>query len=108
MLENVTTFRGRDRYTIETPWNYFPTDGDAMLLARVAETRASAELENVAWGSAWRELAQNGCAFRGIRRGARVVADFAAEQRSSMTAGFGSWCVHGQIFAKAKTFFSTG
>ncbi len=47
VLENVTTFQGRNRYTIETPWGYLNADGDAMLLARVAETRAIAELENV-------------------------------------------------------------
>ena len=47
VLENVTTFYGRNRYTIETRWGYLTAESDALLAARVAEVRAIAELERV-------------------------------------------------------------
>ena len=43
VLENVTTFYGRNRYTIETRWGYLTAESDALLAARVAEVRAIAE-----------------------------------------------------------------
>ena len=47
VLDHVTTASGRNRYTIETPWGYLTADGDAMLMARVAEASAIAELLTV-------------------------------------------------------------
>ncbi len=55
VLDNVTTFQGRNHYTIETPWGYFSAEGDAMLMARIAEARALAEMQNVSRTEAYKE-----------------------------------------------------
>ena len=55
VLENVATFQGRNRYTIETPWGYFSAEGDRMLMARIAEARAIGELENVSRTDEYKE-----------------------------------------------------
>src|SRR5690349_17525042 len=47
VMEQVVPSLGRNYYTLETPWGYFSADGDAMLMARVAEANALAELQNV-------------------------------------------------------------
>jgi hypothetical protein len=47
VLEKVTTFDGRNRYAIETPWGYFIAEGDAMLLSRMAEANAMAEMKQL-------------------------------------------------------------
>lgn len=47
VLDKVSTALGRNHYIIETPWGFLSAEGDSMLMARVAEARAIAELENV-------------------------------------------------------------
>lgn len=55
VLPNVATAYGRNHYTIETPWGYLTADGDVMLMARVAEVGAIAELENVSRTDAFKQ-----------------------------------------------------
>lgn len=55
VLDSVTTAQGRNRYVVETQWGFFSADGDSMLMARIAEARALAELQSVSRTEEYKE-----------------------------------------------------